>query len=109
MAEQIAGVTQGLHGQPGWGLYLAFAYGQPAGAGALYMQEGIGSLLMGGTLPEFRRRGCQTALLQARIADAARQGCDLVAAQAALDATSQHNMERAGLRIAYTRAFWFRR
>jgi len=109
MAGQIADATQGLHGQPGWGLYLAFADGQPAAAGALFVQDGVGSVLMGGTLPEFRRRGCQTALLRVRIADAAKQGCDLVAAQAALDATSQHNMERVGMRIAYTRAFWFRR
>ena len=108
MAGKIADATQGLYGQPGWGLYLAFTGGQPAAAGALYVQDGIGSLLIGGTLPEFRRRGCQTALLQARMADAARQGCELVAAQAALGATSQHNMERAGMRIAYTRAFWFR-
>ncbi len=109
MADQIADATRRLHGQPGWGLYLAFAGGQPAAAGALYVQNGVGSVLMGGTLPEFRRRGCQTALLQVRIADAARQGCDLIAAQSGLDTTSQHNMERAGMRIAYTRAFWFRR
>jgi GNAT superfamily N-acetyltransferase len=108
MAEQIAGATCLLYGQPGWGLYLAFAEGQPAAAGALYVQEGVASLLVGGTLPEFRRRGCQKALLQARMVDAARHGCDLIAAQAGLDTTSQHNMERVGMRIAYTRAFWLR-
>lgn len=109
MAEQIASATRLLHGQPGWGLYLAFVGEQPAAAGALYVQDGVGSLLIGGTLPAFRRLGCQQALLRARMADAARQGCDLVAAQAGLDTTSQHNMERAGMRTAYTRAFWLRR
>jgi len=109
MAEQIAAATRLLYGQPGWGLYLAFVGGKPAAAGALYIQDGVGSLLVGGTLPEFRRRGCQQALLRARMADAARLGCDLVAAQAGLDTTSQHNMERAGLRTAYTRPFWLRR
>jgi len=108
MAGKIADATQQLHGQPGWGLYLAFAGEQPAAAGALYVQDGTASLLVGATLPAFRRRGCQRALLQARMADAARQGCDLAAAQAGLDTTSQHNMERAGMRIAYTRAFWLR-
>ena len=109
MAEQIAEATRLLHGQPGWKLYLAFVGGQPAAAGALYVQDGVGSLLIGGTLPALRRRGCQAALLRARMADAARLGCDLIAAQAGLDTTSQHNMERAGMRTAYTRAFWLRR
>ncbi len=108
IAVQIAEATQGLHGQPGWGLYLAFADGELAAAGALYVQDNIASVLLGGTLPAFRQRGCQMALLRVRIEEAARQGCDLVAAQSGLDTTSQHNMERAGMRIAYTRAFWFR-
>lgn len=43
------------------------------------------------------------------MADAAELGCDLVAAQAAVGSTSQHNMERAGLRIAFSRAFWLQR
>ena len=108
MADKIADAARQLYGQSGWGLYLAFAEGQPAAAGALYVQDRVASLLVGATLPAFRRRGCQRALLQARMAGAARQGCDLVAAQSALDTTSQHNMERAGMRIAYTRAFWLR-
>lgn len=108
MARQIASTTCLLYGKPGWGLYLAFVEGQPAAAGALYIQDGVGSLLVGGTLPAFRCRGCQQALLRVRMADAGRQGCDLIAAQAGLDTTSQHNMERAGMQIAYTRAFWLR-
>ena len=107
-ADKIADAARQLYGQPGWGLYLAFAGEQPAAAGALYIQDRVASLLVGATLPAFRRRGCQKALLGARMAEAARQGCDLVAAQSALDTTSQHNMERAGMRIAYTRAFWLR-
>jgi hypothetical protein len=109
MAGQIAEATRLLHGRPGWNLYLAFAEGQPAAAGALYVQDGVASLVVGGTLPALRRRGCQMALLRARMAEAARQGCDLIVAQAGLDTTSQHNMERAGMRTAYTRAFWLRR
>lgn len=109
VAEQIADATSLLCGQPGWKLYLAFAEGLPSAAGALYVQAQVASLLVVGTLPEFRRRGCQMALHQARMAEAARQGCDLIVAQAGLDTTSQRNMERAGMRIAYTRAFWLRR
>ena len=47
----------------------------PAGAGALYVHEGVGWLGFGATLPEFRGRGAQSAILAARIEDARRQGC----------------------------------
>jgi GNAT superfamily N-acetyltransferase len=102
----LADATAHLYDTPGWSLYLALVNGVPAATGALYIQNGIASIAIAGTRPEFRRRGCQTALLQARLDDAVGQDCDLVVAQAALDAISHHNMERAGLRIAYTRAFW---
>ena len=48
----------------------------------------------------------QTALLTKRIEDAALAGCDLVVTQAGLLTTSQHNMERCGLGIAFNRAVW---
>jgi len=47
-------------------------------------------------------------LLQVRLTEAAARHCDIVAAQAALGVISHHNMERAGLRVAYTRTFWIR-
>jgi len=106
---RVAAATAQLHGRDGWTLYLAFCQGKPAAAGGLYVGDGIGTLAFAGTAPEYRRRGCQQALLRARMADAAARGCDLVAAQAALGATSHHNMERAGFRIAYTRTFWVSR
>lgn len=49
--------------------------------------------------------GCQPALLRHRIADAHALGCDLLTSSAAFDTVSQHNLERAGLRIAYTPAY----
>jgi hypothetical protein len=67
---------------------------------------GVGLLANSATVPAFRQRGCQTALIRRRLADAAEQGCELVAAQCAFGGASQRNLERAGLRIAYTKAVW---
>jgi GNAT superfamily N-acetyltransferase len=100
-----------LHGQrwfgrPGWHPYLARVEGVPAGVGMLYARNGTAYLTLASTLPAFRRRGCQTALLRHRIAGAHALGCDLLTSSAAFDSVSQHNLERAGLRIAYTLATW---
>jgi ribosomal protein S18 acetylase RimI-like enzyme len=90
----------------GWRLYLARIDGDAAGAGLLSIEDDLGYLANASTLPEFRRRGVQAALIAARIADAAAAGCELVSAQAGVGSASQRNLERAGLRVAYTKAVW---
>ena len=102
-------ITEAEYSDPGWRCYVASVEGAPAGMGALYLRDGVGSLAADGTLLEYRGRGCQTALLRARIADAAAAGCELLAAQAEPGSVSQRNIERAGLRTAYTRAIWTER
>ena len=91
--------------QPGWRLYLAELDGVPAAAAALAIEDGIGFLAAASTLPEFRRRGCQTALIRRRISDAAAAGCDEVCALTA-EPASRRNLERCGLELAYTKTAW---
>ena len=100
--------VEARHPLPGWRLYVASVDGAPAAFGALFVSAGVGSLAGAATAPRFRGRGCQSALIRRRIADAAADGCDLIAAQAAPGSASQRNMERAGLRVAYTKAVWSR-
>jgi len=91
---------------PNWRLYLARVNGVPAAAAIMTISNGVGSLAAGATTPAFRRLGCQAALIRQRIADAHAMGCDLIRGAGAVDSSSQHNQERAGLRIAYTYAKW---
>lgn len=86
--------------QPGSRLYIASVDGVPAAAAALDIRDGIGHLTAGATLPQFRRRGCQKALIERRLADAQEEGCDLALGNAAPYSGSRHNMERAGMRTA---------
>lgn len=74
-----------------------------AGAAILTMCGGDAYLAMAGTLPEFRGRGCQAALIRARVASAEAAGCELVVATAAFPSSSHRNLERCGLRTAYTK------
>jgi len=102
-AEEREGIllTERLENtQPGSRLYIASVDGVPAAAAAMDVRDGIGHLTAGATLPAFRRRGCQAALIQRRLADALEEGCDLAVGNAAPYSGSRQNMERAGMRTA---------
>jgi hypothetical protein len=86
--------------------FLAEIGGRPAATGALSVCEGVALLAGASTVPEERRRGAQLALLDARLAHAARDGCDLAMICAQPGSASQRNAERQGFRIAYTRVKW---
>lgn len=87
-------------------LFLASIDGEEAGAAALSLTDGVGYLAAAGTLPHYREKGVQRALICARIDAAAADGCDLVGALAELGRPSQRNLQRAGLQVAYTKAVW---
>jgi GNAT superfamily N-acetyltransferase len=88
---------------PAANCFLAIVEGSVAGGGAVSIREGVCGLFGASTLPEFRGRGVQTALLQARIAWAIAQGCDVAVSITQPGSTSHRNMERQGFRVAYTR------
>jgi hypothetical protein len=87
---------------------LAEIDGMPAGAAILSLHDGIA--LFGGstTVPELRRRGAHTALLQARMRHAREHRCELAMVVAPPGSDSQRNAERTGFRLAYTRTKWRR-
>jgi GNAT superfamily N-acetyltransferase len=92
--------------QEGWRLYVAEVDGTPAATAALIVQDGLGYLANASTDPSYRNRGCQTALVQRRIADAAAAGCDLVGSLCEFGSASQRTLERAGLTVVCTVAVW---
>jgi GNAT superfamily N-acetyltransferase len=93
-----------------WRCYVAFVDDRPAAHAALFIstETRTGVLAATMTLPEVRGRGCQAALVQRRVSDAALTGCDLVAVEASPGGASQRNLERLGFRLAYTRVIWTR-
>lgn len=87
-------------------IFVAEVDATPAAIAVLWIAQGIGYLAGAATLPRFRGRGCQTALIRRRLDVAARAGCELVCGATEFDTPSQHNMERAGMRIAYFKELW---
>lgn len=93
-------------GRPGWRFFQASVGGLPAGGGVLHMADGIATLAGGATVSTMRGRGCQRALLAARLRTALAEGCRLAVSRCVAGSTSQRNMERIGLRTAYTKSLW---
>ena len=94
--------------KPNLHLCLAQVNDTPAAVGVLYTKDGVGLLADAATLPQFRGQGCHAAMLQHRIAQAAQTGCDLLTSFVEFGSASHRNVERAGLRVAYTKAMWWR-
>lgn len=95
-----------LYGREGWRFYMGFYKDEPAAVAVMYMADDVASLTFATTLPEYRNKGFQSRLLKKRIHDADTHGCKLVVGQCAFCSTSHRNMERAGMKIGYTRAAW---
>ncbi|MBT2708164.1 hypothetical protein [Bacillus sp. ISL-47] len=91
-----------------WSFYLAYLGNEPAGIGVLYMKNGIATLAAAATISGLRNKGVQSALIQARIYQAITHNCSLITGQARFGSISQNNMEKAGLKIAYTKAIWIK-
>jgi GNAT superfamily N-acetyltransferase len=111
MPPDFGPLARAVLGRPGWTHYLAWLDGQAVACGSLYVRGGHGWLGNAATLPEWRRRGAQAALIARRVADAAGAGAHTVFTQVAQDLPdrpnpSEHNMRRAGFRTAYQRDHW---
>jgi GNAT superfamily N-acetyltransferase len=108
MPEWLLEFNERVVGRAGWSCYVAYDGDAPAGAGALFVHQGLGWLGFGATLPECRGRGAQSAILAARIEDARKQGCSTVVTETGeleegRPSSSYRNILRAGFREAGVR------
>ncbi|HSV85037.1 MAG TPA: GNAT family N-acetyltransferase [Levilinea sp.] len=84
--------------------FLAYIDHQPAGGGGMYLHGGVAEFGGASTLLPFRRRGVQTALLQARLQAARLEGCDTGMVLTSPGSHSQRNLQRLGFEVAYSLA-----
>ena len=89
---------------PGFRAYLARVGAVAAGGGGIRIDEGIVQLCGASTLPAFRHRGIQSALLRRRLRDARSTGCDLAIMTAQPGSKSHFNAQRQGFVLLYARA-----
>ncbi len=97
-----------LNGRPGWHQFMSFDGDEPAGAGVLFVDSGYGWLDLGATLPAYRGRRSQQAILAARIRYAAEAGCHTLFTTTGEEVPddpqlSYANILKLGFREAYLR------
>lgn len=102
--EALELAMRDMTGARGCVRYLARRAGALAGGASMRIAEGVAQLCGAGTLPEHRRQGVQGALLERRLADAAREGCDLAVVTTMPGSKSQENVQKRGFELLYTRA-----
>jgi ribosomal protein S18 acetylase RimI-like enzyme len=84
--------------------YTGLRGGLIAGGATMRVAERVAQLTGAATAPAHRRRGVQTALLSARLADAAAAGCDVAVIVTQPGSKSQQNAQRQGFDLLYARA-----
>jgi len=84
--------------------HAAVCDGVIAGGASFRIADGVAQLAGAATAPAYRRRGIQSALLSARLADAADAGCDIAVVTTQPGSKSQQNVQRKGFDLLYTRA-----
>jgi GNAT superfamily N-acetyltransferase len=86
--------------------FLAIVDGMPiaGAAGRIIPEHRVFALFGAGTLPDFRGRGIQTALLRTRMKAAADAGCELAVVVTRGGTVSERNCIRLGFQIAYSKA-----
>jgi hypothetical protein len=102
VAEEVFG---GFAILPGALSFLARIDNTVAGGcvGRIIPEARIAALYGSATLPAFRNRGVQTALIECRLHEAALADCEYAVVSTQPASGSQRNMERRGFRLAYTK------
>jgi GNAT superfamily N-acetyltransferase len=102
--QELVDVMDDVATVPGIRRFWAQIDGVAVGIASLWIDGGVAILCGATTLPAWRRRGVQGALLAARIAAAERAGCDLTVVTTDPGSRSQRNAHRAGFSLLYARA-----
>lgn len=102
----------GLPEMKGWHCYTAYLDGREVACGAMLLDEEIAMFGLDATTIDARSQGCQTALIQRRLADAAAAGATTAVAEACDlpddRAAAARNIQRAGFVEAGRSVGWHR-
>src|SRR5262249_12371585 len=101
--EVIARAERDLVTAAGVRRYAALRDGVIAGGASFRAAEGVAQFTGAATAPAHRRRGIQTALVPARLADAVAAGADIAVVATQPGSKSQQNVQRRGFDLLYTR------
>ena len=105
---ELSGLFEHLMENKNWKHYMAFDGSKPVATGSVYFSGDTSWIGFAATNPDYRGRGAQAAILEARINEVRNRGCKWIAVETGED-TSEHdvpsyrNMLRYGFRLLYKR------
>ena len=94
--------------QPGFIAFLATLGNQPVAAGILHLDQDSALVDGAATLPAYRGRGLQKALLSARLLHAEQQGALHAFSRTSLGSISQANLQAIGMQVLTQSTAWRR-
>lgn len=95
--EKLIPLWSAIVGKEGWTCFFAELGGKPIATGAMYASGNFAWLGGGATVPEFRNRGAQKALIAARLNHGARQGVQTFVVETAQPSAQEPNISHANL------------
>jgi len=104
LVDRIRNVMAGFV-HPDFERLLVWVGDEPAGAACAYVLDGVLGIAGTSTLPAFRRRGVQQAVV-AHARGGASGSAELAMATGEPGSISQRNFERFGFQVVYTRAIF---
>jgi GNAT superfamily N-acetyltransferase len=88
--------------------FIVYLEDKPAGMGSLFINGEAGYIANDFTFPEFRGRGCQTALILHRLNLAQSLGLEKVYTDVEFGSASHNNMVKVGFQLVYVNSFWMK-
>ncbi len=106
--QTLASLWSAIVGKEGWSCFFALDGETPIGTGAMYVSDTYAWLGGGTTLPEFRNRGVQKALIQIRTDHGIAQGVSTFVVETEVPSLSKpnisyENLRKMGFQQAYDR------
>jgi hypothetical protein len=93
----LAPLWSSIVGKEGWTCFFAELDGRPISTGAMYASGGWAWLGGGTTVPEFRNRGAQKALIAARVNEGINKGVETFVVETAQPSAGELNISHANL------------
>lgn len=107
----LAGMLAAITDVPGFTCYAAWDGDKLVATAGLYVEGRAGQLVSAATLPDYRGRGAQSALIARRVQDGLDAGVRWFSVEVAKPAEGEenpslNNVERGGFKVLYDRDVW---
>lgn len=95
--ERLTALWAAIVGRDGWSCFYALDGNTPVGTGAMFASGSFAWLGGGTTVPSFRNRGAQKALIQARLEDGADRGVSTFVVETEVPSADKASISNANL------------